>query len=227
MLGEDNIVNDTMMFHWLRGEAMERVITELSQIGAAQISLYVDDLIGTPDIMRHKDSDGAENNPDDFLVVELKSTSSLKRYVPTDSEFKNYLLQIVSYMIMSDIEHGLLAIRYENRPMVWVSKDEDGNDHFIREADAPQSGLECWNVYLSMGAPERLRLHNELLERKNTLRRALDLEDVSILARLKGRDRLIKCNECPYQQQCWEVDFETQITDNKSDVLDEVISGMT
>lgn len=223
VLGEDHAVSDVTMFHWLRGEAMERIITELSEIGASQIPLTLDDLIGTPDIMR-RIHDG-RNDPDSFLVVELKSTASLKRFVPSDSEFKAYLLQLVSYMVMSDIEHGLLVIRYETRPMEWISRDDDGNDHFVRKLDAPYPGLECWTVHLSLEAPERKRLYQELVERRDTLRRALDTNDVSILARLKGRDRLIKCKECPYQDHCWNVDIEA-IKENKPDVLDEIASQM-
>jgi hypothetical protein len=130
-------------------------------------------------------------------------------------------------MIMSDATHCLLAIRYENRPMVWVSKDLDGTDHFERCTTS-------WNRIMvgiyALDSPERKQLRNELLERKSVLGRALETNDVSILSRLRGRDKLVKCKSCDYQDTCWNVDVESekaaQMAD-KADVLDQLAVEIT
>ena len=48
----------------------------------------------------------------DKLIIELKNTAG-NRLTLDDTTFQGYLLQLLYYMVMTKIEKGILAIRYE------------------------------------------------------------------------------------------------------------------
>lgn len=150
-------------------------------------------------------------DPSSFICVELKSSASFTRFTPSDKTFERYLRQLLAYMIASSIENGLLVIRYENRPLIWTSRDRDKTDHFRRLATAPQVGIESWNIFLSMDDPLRADLQNEMLELRDRFAQALNTNDVSLLPRLILKDKYVMCPKCPFYSKCY-IDSESMET---------------
>ena len=63
-------------------------------------------------------------------------------------------------------------------------------------------------MYLSKDDILRKQLREELLERRDPFLASLNNKDVSLLPRLRGRDKIIKCKSCNYYNTCWNVDAE-------------------
>ncbi len=102
---DENVITDDSLIHFLRGSASEKAITELADIGCAQISTNFQGILATPDIKRQ----GAGIDPKSFLIVELKNNSSGARLKTTDSTFKSYLRQTLYYLVICSIETGIIC----------------------------------------------------------------------------------------------------------------------
>ncbi|MDQ6865680.1 MAG: hypothetical protein M3044_17865, partial [Thermoproteota archaeon] len=110
----------------------------------------------------------------------------------------------------NDIENGILSIRYNVRPMEWLKRDSEKNDIFRRKYDADSVGTESWAVYLSKDDILRKQLREELLEKRDLFLASINSNDVSLLPRLRGRDKIIKCKSCSYYNTCWNIDTESE-----------------
>jgi hypothetical protein len=83
----EDVVIEESLFSFIRGEASERIITELSDIGASQVRIERHGIVARPDILRN----GPDVTPSDFLVIELKDTAMAgKRLQPEDQKFRSY-----------------------------------------------------------------------------------------------------------------------------------------
>lgn len=67
------VFSDDDVFRFIRGESSERVITELADIGAAQVKIMNNGITARPDILRR----GGTVPADDYLVIELKDNATL------------------------------------------------------------------------------------------------------------------------------------------------------
>lgn len=200
--------------HFIRGEASEFVITNLANMGVSQADLEMDGLIAHPDILG-KD-----------VIVELKDTQSNKRLDITDNKFKSYLRQLLYYLTITDIENGIISIRYSSQEMRWIKSDDKG-EYFFRPFDAKGPRIESWSVLLPKNDIARELLKNEMARRKNLFMRALRENDVSILPRIDIKLRNSKCKYCAFYNKCMNEDTETIEASEMSkeiDLLD--ISGI-
>ena len=111
-------------------------------------------------------------------------------------------------MVMTGVENGIIVIRYNVKEIRWVKRNSDG-DHYIRPKNAKDVGIESWGVLLSQDDVVRGLLRNEMVCRKNLFLRALEENNVSILPRLVGEAKKIKCFHCPYQTKCFNYDGKT------------------
>src|SRR5918911_964063 len=197
--------------HFVRGEASEFVITKLANLGVSQAELDMDGLVAHPDIMG------------DDVVVELKDTINGKRLDFSDSTFRSYLRQLLYYLAITGIEKGIISIRYNIKELRWIKRDEQGNDYFIRPANAKDVGIESWQVILPKDDIARELLKNEMVRRKNLFIRALEENDPSILPRLPEHMRTYKCKYCEFYNKCMNEDGETKEAEemtNEKDLLD-------
>src|SRR2546422_510969 len=154
--------------------------------------------------------DGVMDDDKGPVAIELKDSASLTRLGPNDDLFRQYLKQLLAYICMSDyIENGILSIRYNVRPMEWLKRDSEKNDFFRRNYNAESVGTESWTVYLSKDDILRKQLREELIERRDRFLASLNNKDISLLPRLHGRDKIIKCKSCSYYNACWNVDSES------------------
>ena len=99
------------LFFDLSGVKVRSVITDLANIGAAQVKIESDGIIARPDILKINPN----TSPDSFLVVELKDNATLgKRLEPSDPIFKGYLHQLLYYLVLTGIVIPVSSIRYLN-----------------------------------------------------------------------------------------------------------------
>jgi CRISPR/Cas system-associated exonuclease Cas4 (RecB family) len=193
---ESNPLTKEQVHHWVRGESSEHIITQLAGLGVSQSEIQMDGIVGHADIANSK------------IVIELKDTASFERFDFNSYIFRSYLRQLLYYLVMANVENGVLCIRYNVKELRWVKRDADG-DHYLRPKGAKDVGIESWEVYLAQDDVVRGLLKNEAVRRKNLFLRALEDDDVSILPRLTGENKRIKCFHCPYQEKCFNQDAET------------------
>ena len=192
---DEDPITDESIHHFVRGESSEFALTKLANFGVAQAELQMDDIVAHPDIMN--------NAGEKKVVIELKDTVAGKRFDINDYTFRSYLRQLIYYLIMTDIERGIISIRYNVRELKLIKKDERG-EYFFRPNNAKVAGVESWSVNLPKDDIAREILRNEMVLRKKMLVTALDNHDVSILPRLKEPLKSIKCPNCPFYEKCYD-----------------------
>ena len=191
-------LSDQSVHHFVRGESSEFVITKLADLGVAQADIQMDGIVAHPDIM----------SLDESVIIELKDTVSGKRLNFYDDTFRAYLRQLLYYMVMTDIEKGIISIRYNVRELRWIRSDSQG-DYFFRPFNAKNVGIESWKVFLATGDIMRQLLKNEMVRRKDLFLRALNENNVSLLPRLIDDAKRSKCPHCPYNDKCINHDAES------------------
>jgi hypothetical protein len=211
---EVDAISDESIYHFIRGESSEFVITQLAKIGVSQANLEFDGILAHPDIMSND------------LVVELKDTLNFGRLNMTDEKFKSYLRQLLYYLVITDVERGIISIRYNTKELRWIKSDSKG-DYFLQPHDGKGPFIESWSVHLPRDDIVREILRNEMVRRKNLFRKALEHSDVSILPRLSQAKRNSKCPKCKFYDRCMNEDDETPDAHemaNELDIMD--ISGV-
>ncbi len=203
----DEISNESVQ-HFIRGESSEAAITNLADMGVSQMDLEMDGLIAHPDIM----------NEDQ--IVELKDTLSNKRLDINDHQFKSYVRQLLYYLVITNIEKGIISIRYNNRELRWIKTDSDGNDYFIRAKNSRSPEIESWSVFLPKDDIARELLKNEMIRRKNLFQKSLQESNVRILPRLKENLRSSKCPWCKFYDIC--MDKKNDETESAKEMINEI-----
>jgi hypothetical protein len=194
----DSISNETV-HHFVRGESSEFVITQLADMGVAQANIEMDGIVAHPDIMT-----GGKDT-----IVELKDTVGGKRLDFYDETFRSYLRQLLYYLVMTNIEKGIISIRYNIKELRWIKSDSEG-DYFFRPFEAEDVGIESWEVVLPAGDIAREILKNEMVRRKNLFLRALAESNVSTLPRLIDEAKRSKCPHCQFYHKCIDQDSESE-----------------
>ena len=212
----DPISNESV-HHFVRGEASEFVITDLANMGVSQAELEMDGLIAHPDIMSENEK-GEENErlieagvkaKGQSIIVELKDTVNGRSLDITDQKFRSYLRQLLYYLVMTNIEKGIISIRYNSRELRWIKSSTEG-DYFFRPYNGRDVGIESWQVFLPKEDIAREILKNEMVRRKSLFLRALQENNVSILPRLAETIRNTRCPYCKFYQKCMNEDNETE-----------------
>jgi hypothetical protein len=212
----DPISNESV-HHFVRGEASEFVITDLANMGVSQAELEMDGLIAHPDIMSENEK-GEENERlieagvkaiGQSVIVELKDTVNGRSLDITDQKFRSYLRQLLYYLVMTNIEKGIISIRYNSRELRWIKSSTEG-DYFFRPYNGRDVGIESWQVFLPKEDIAREILKNEMVRRKSLFLRALQENNVSILPRLAETIRNTRCPYCKFYQKCMNEDNETE-----------------
>ena len=217
----NNKISDTSLLHFLRGRASEIALSELFQSQkngsktTAQCHLSFEGIVGTADLMRQ----GNKREDLDFLVIELKDTNSLKRLDFSDVVFCGYVYQLLYYLCISDVERGLLVIKYNAYEMEQIGHDAQG-DLYLKRTRAKGPELCCFEVILTLDDPVRDKLKHQMLYRRDNLKRALETGDVSSLPRLIGELKKMRCFNCDFLSRCWKRDDETSDARKLKDIDD-------
>lgn len=191
-------LSDQSVHHFVRGESSEFVITQLAGLGVAQADIEMEGIVAHPDIM----------SLEECVVIELKDTVSGRRLDFYDNTFRAYLRQLLYYMVMTNIEKGIISIRYNVRELRWIRSDSEG-DYFFRPFNAKDVGIESWEAFLASDDIVRQLLKNEMVRRKNLFLKALNENNVSILPRLIDDAKRSKCPRCPFYDKCVNQDPES------------------
>jgi hypothetical protein len=132
-------------------------------------------------------------------------------------------MQVLYYLVISGKEDEILVVNYSRKELIWHHYDCDGRRWFYRPADAKRVGIECWHIFMSKDDYARELLWDQMLRRKNAFLNAIRANDVSLLPRVRFRERKIKCSHCPFYERCMNQDNETEqarAMANDLDVLD-------
>jgi hypothetical protein len=191
----------------VRGESSEFIITQLADLGVAQANIEMDGILAHPDIMSSKGDDHGVSSGNG-VIVELKDTVNGRHLDFYDDTFRSYLRQLLYYLVMTNIEKGIISIRYNIKELIWIKSDSEG-DYFFRPYNAKDVGIESWQVLLPSSDIARQILKNEMVRRKNLFLKALEENDVSILPRLIDDAKRSKCPHCPFYDKCINQDSET------------------
>ena len=202
----DPLSNESV-HHFVRGESSEFIITQLADLGVAQANIEMDGILAHPDIMSSKGDDHGVSSGNG-VIVELKDTVNGRHLDFYDDTFRSYLRQLLYYLVMTNIEKGIISIRYNIKELIWIKSDSEG-DYFFRPYNAKDVGIESWEVLLPSSDIARQILKNEMVRRKNLFLKALEENDVSILPRLIDDAKRSKCPYCPFYDKCINQDSET------------------
>ena len=202
----DPLSNESV-HHFVRGESSEFIITQLADLGVAQANIEMDGIFAHPDIMSSKGDDHGVSSGNG-VIVELKDTVNGRHLDFYDDTFRSYLRQLLYYLVMTNIEKGIISIRYNIKELRWIKSDSEG-DYFFRPSNAKGVGIESWEILLPSSDIARQILKNEMVRRKNLFLKALEENDVSILPRLIDDAKRSKCPHCPFYDKCINQDSET------------------
>jgi len=140
-------------------------------MGVAQAELEMDGLIAHPDIMNEEKGEGGGEEATEVkakgqsVIVELKDTVNGRSLDITDQKFRSYLRQLLYYLVMTNIEKGIISIRYNSRELRWIKSSTEG-DYFFRPYNGRDVGIESWQVFLPKEDIAREILKNEMVRRK-------------------------------------------------------------
>src|ERR1051326_2027018 len=147
-------------------------------------------------------------NDKEPVIIELKDSIRGERLNFSHPTFKSYLSQLLYYMVITDVEKGILSISYNVRELNWIKRDGQG-DHFIRPFDAKPVGIESWSIALPLNDIARELIRDQIIQRRERFVKALQNNAVETLPRLTGEAQIIKCKNCSYHKICFDQDMET------------------
>jgi CRISPR/Cas system-associated exonuclease Cas4 (RecB family) len=208
-----------VIFHRVRGRAVEQVITRYANLGASQVRCERDDIVGFIDILAGEevqaggDSSGSHDGirgGRGGMLIEIKDTTSGKRLTLADSQFRGYLIQLLYYLVLAQKEKGIIVINYSMMELIWDHKDTDGRSWFYRPANPKKPGIECRSVYMARDDPIRQTLWFQMLRRKRVFLRALQCGGPIVLPRVREEERHFKCANCPFYKKCMNEDDEAE-----------------
>lgn len=221
---QDNI-DDATLIHFLRGESSQYAITQLANFEDTEFEIATED--GT--LTGHIDA-VYKNEKGKLVVVELKDSNSMTRYDLDNDTFKSYETQLLYYLALSGIELGVICIKYNCQSMRWAKKDSGGSTWYEKQPDSRPPEIIAYDVVLTKDDPLRAKLLDELLERKSRFLLSLETNDVTMLPRLWGAPRFIKCPKCPYNSKCYQEDDQTKDAvdfGSKVSVIDQLVADVT
>lgn len=192
----DVIEIDTAL-HFLRGISSQYALTQLLKLDRIEVPIASKD----GEIVGHVDAIIRDGNKD--CIIEMKSTNSMAHFDLDHHTFREYLRQVLYYLVLSDLEKAYLVIKYEQHEQRFFKRDKEGNMHYIRERDHKPARLETWEIVLSKNSIERQKIEAEMMEAKALFLESLQTDNVAKLPRLTGASRFIKCRSCAYYQKCF------------------------
>lgn len=221
---DEDVIDDVTLLHFLRGESSQYALTQLAEFDETEFEIETED--GT--LTGHIDA-VYKNDKGKLVAVEFKDSNSTTRHDICSYTFKSYETQLLYYMALSGIELGIICIKYNCNKMRWAKKDNDGSVWYEKLANSRPPEIVSYDVVLTKDDPLRNKLLEELLERKSRFLESLKANDVSMLPRLCGVSRFIKCPSCPFYDRCYNIDTHTSDARDfasKVQVIDQICVDM-
>lgn len=206
----DAPIDDITLMNFLRGESAQYAISQLARFNVEQTEFSISNADGS--LVGHVDAI-YKNDKDDMIAVEIKDTNALGRHhddMLANDTMRAYIMQLLYYLVVSNHEHGTLCIKYNANEMKWYKKDSDNSNWYKKESNFRPPEIVAFDITLSNDDPLRKKLQNEVEERKILLLHALHSNDVTMLPRLSGTNRFMKCRYCSYYNICMNEDGEKE-----------------
>ena len=148
------------------------------------------------------------NGGEEDMIIELKDSNNFFRLEPSDLTFQSYMNQLICYLIIANIEKGILCIKYNLAEMEYIQRSDAGTT-YLKKPDGKKPEIETWSITLPLDDEVRVMLKEQMLARKDRLLEALQKEEVASLPRLNGDLKRLKCGNCVFKDRCWNQDFES------------------
>ena len=160
------------------------VLSAILNIGVSQATLQLGELIAHPDVMRR-------NGGEEDIIIELKDSNNFFRLEPSDLTFQSYMNQLICYLIIANIEKGILCIKYNLSEMEYLQRSEAGTT-YLKKPDGKKPEIETWSITLPLDDEVRVMFKDQMLARKDRLLNALKESKVDSLPRLTGDLKRLK-----------------------------------
>ena len=136
------------------------------------------------------------------------SNSKRKKY----NSFPGYMVQLVTYMVMMDVEYGTVVIRHNNHKFIMK----------LKKIDVSQSPFKEWKVYLPKDDPIRDKVKENLMIKKHFFVEAIKTKNISMIPKCndyytEGPDN-VKCKRCCFKEECHKID--DKVPDYLKKILD-------
>lgn len=140
-----------------------------------------------------------------------KPNSKRKKY----NSFPGYLTQLVTYMVMMDIENGAVVIRHNNHKFIMKLK---------QNIDVSQSPFKEWRIYIPLNDPIRQKIKENLMIKKHFFVTAIEQNNVAMIPRCKefyseGPDNT-KCKRCCFKEECHLPKHDEKVPEYLKEILD-------
>ena len=143
-----------------------------------------------PDVMKR-------NSGEEDMIIELKDSNNFFRLEPSDLTFQSYMNQLICYLVIANIEKGILCIKYNLSEMEYMQRSEAGTT-YLKKPDGKKPEIETWSITLPLDDEVRAMFKDQMLGRKDRLLNALKESKVDSLPRLTGDLKRLKCRSCPF-----------------------------
>lgn len=220
--------------NFVRGKLSELAISKhMGEKMDAQKHVYFEGIMGRPDLVMKDNSLILElKDTNSFITVSPynddeiadayqkayeilgsdskipKKNSRAKKY----NSFPGYLSQLITYMVIMEVEHGVVVVRHNNHKFIMK----------LKKIDASQSPFKEWKIYLPKDDPIRAKIKENLVIKKHFFVEAIKTKNLSMIPKCKefhteGPDNN-KCKRCCFKEECHKI--EEKVPDYIKDILD-------
>jgi hypothetical protein len=220
--------------NFTRGKLSELAISKhMKEVMDSQKKVYFEGIMGRPDLVRKDNSIILElKDTNSFITVSpfndddiadayqkaykvLGSTLDVK---PTNSKrkkynsFPGYLVQLVTYMVMMDVEYGTVVIRHNNHKFIMK----------LKNIDISQSPFKEWKVHIPRDDPIRAKIKENLMIKKHFFVEAIKTKNIGMIPKCKdyyteGPEN-VKCKRCCFKEECHKI--KDTVPDYLREILD-------
>lgn len=221
--------------NFTRGKTSELAISDrLKKTMDSQKEVYFEEIMGRPDLVKKdntvilelKDTNSfvtvSPFNDDDIADAYQKAYKMLGSTLdvkPTNSKrkkynsFPGYLTQLVTYMVIMNVEKGAVVIRHNNHKFIMKLK---------KEIDVSQSPFKEWWITILLDDPIRAKVKENLMIKKHFFVEAIKTKNVGMIPKCKdyyteGPENT-KCKRCCFKEECHKID--DSVPDYLKEILD-------
>ena len=218
--------------NFVRGKLSELAISKhMGDQMDAQRNIFFEGIMGRPDLVRKdnsiilelKDTNSfitvSPFNDDDIADAYQKAYEILGKELPKPNSkrkkynsFPGYLVQLVTYMVMMDIEYGTVVIRHNNHKFIMK----------LKNIDVSQSPFKEWKIYIPKSDPIRAKIKENLMIKKHFFVEAIKTRNISMIPKCKdfyveGPEN-VKCKRCCFKEECHKI--EEKVPEYLREILD-------
>ena len=220
--------------NFVRGKLSELAISErMKESMDAQKKVYFEGIMGRPDLVRKDNTLILElKDTNSFITVSPfnddeiadayqkayemlgsdsklpKPNSKRKKY----NSFPGYMSQLLTYMVIMEVEKGVIVVRHNNHKFIMK----------LKKIDAVQSPFVEWKISLPLDDPIRAKIKENLMIKKHFFVEAIKSNNIAMIPKCndyytEGPDNT-KCKRCCFKEECHKI--EDKVPDYLKEILD-------